>query len=55
MENLIVKKPEIVEAFKWIAEQVEKNPFADIGFKITTNDGRIIRCEKTINVRYKTS
>ena len=38
----------LLRAFEWINEQIEKNPFLDIGFELTVHAGEIRKVNYSI-------
>ncbi|HPL18445.1 MAG TPA: hypothetical protein PL180_17315 [Spirochaetota bacterium] len=47
-------KNEIQNAVQWIVNQIQENPFSDIGISFTVHNGLIVRVTKTISAKEKT-
>ncbi|MCF7914507.1 MAG: hypothetical protein K9L66_05015 [Spirochaetaceae bacterium] len=43
--------PGLAQAVEWAQEQIEKNPYSDVGFTATIHNGQIKRLTYTVTVK----
>lgn len=46
-------RPEIQQAAEWIQAEIDRDPFAEVGVRLVTHDGKVTRIEKSIVSKHK--